>query len=377
MINNFIAVIYTNSSKIQTHLKSKLMKKMIFSVLAASLSLMSCQNTEEALEAAPDSRALTAEQMASKSNFFPAVGTANEQYGKMGPYQVSTDAVLGDCGGLGGIAIDILQSINVLDQTIQCTNNLPYGNGSPISTSVYYPSNIADLGKLPVVNFVGGILSNEGNYAQMLKLWASHGFIVVVSSDFINSLPEMHLLGAFKASQLNKDTQSPLYGKIDMSKMILAGHSAGGGASILTSSISENKMKLIDPDLKVVGSLPIEPGPLAVSFTVKAPTLILTGRLDVVVMPWYTKIHQNGVFNPSPAWAATATTATHFSPTMEISKNEFAGISVAWLKYTGYNDADAKTYFVGPDYKLKADPQFLQGLHPYRVVRNQAANNLQ
>ncbi|KMQ61661.1 adenylate cyclase [Chryseobacterium angstadtii] len=330
------------------------------------------------MEVVPDSRTSTAEQMASKSNFFPAVGIANEQYGKMGPYEVSTDAVLGECGGLGGIVIDILQSINILDNTIQCTNNLPYGNGFPITTSVYYPSNIASIpGKLPVVNFVGGILSNEGNYAQMLKLWASHGFVVVVSSDFINSMPEMHILGAFKASKMNKDTQSPLYGKVDMSKMIIAGHSAGGGASLLTSSIPESAMKLIDPDLKVVGSLPIEPGPAAVSFTVKAPTLILTGRFDIVVMPWYTKLHQSHLINQSPAWAATATTATHFSPTMEISKNEFAGISVAWLKYTGYNDTDAKAYFVGPNYKLKNDSQFLQGIHPYRVVRNQVADNLQ
>ncbi|SFN37943.1 Chlorophyllase enzyme [Chryseobacterium oleae] len=353
------------------------MKKLIFSALTISLSLVSCQNNDDLLENSPENNLTNESQMASKSNFFPVTGQANEQYGSMGPYAVSTDAVLGDCGNLGGIIVDVLQSINVLDHTIQCTNNFPFGNGSPIMTSVYYPSNIANMDKLPVVNFVGGILSNEGNYAQMLKLWASHGFVVVVSSDFINSMPEMHILGALKASKLNKDTQSPLYGKIDMSRMIIAGHSAGGGASLLTSSIPDTALKLIDPALKVVGSLPIEPGPAAVSFTVKAPTLILTGRLDIVVMPWYTKLHQSHLLNQSPAWAATATTATHFSPTMEISKNEFAGISVAWLKYTGYNDADARTYFVGPNYKLKSDSQFLQGIHPYRVVRNSIADDLQ
>ena len=92
----------------------------------------------------------------------------------------------------------------------------PYGFASPISTSVYYPADIAASdAKLPVITFVGGILSNAGNYHELMKLWASHGFIVVISSDFINSFPLMHALGILEVAKLDKDPASALHGRAD------------------------------------------------------------------------------------------------------------------------------------------------------------------
>lgn len=80
---------------------------------------------------------------------------------------------------------------------------------------------------------------------------------------------------------------------------------------------------------------------------------------------------------PKPAWSAVDTTATHFSPTMELRKNKFAGITVAYLKYLAENDANAKSYFVGKNYKLAQDSQYIQSfLNPLRVKRNVQANNL-
>lgn len=356
----------------------KAMKTNVLAILFASFSVLSCQDDEIVNK---ESNVQT-DGLAGKSTIFPSTGTANAQYGQLGPYSVSTTSVIGDCKGLAGIIIPILQGIKVLDHTVKCSENFPYGFETPISTAVYYPTHIRNInGKLPVVNFVGGILSSTANYYKMAELWASHGFIVTVSGDFINSFPEMHVLGAMEASKLNKDSQSPLYGKVDMSKMIIAGHSAGGGATILTASIPENLLNTIDSDLKIVGALPIEPGPVGVGFTVRVPTLGLTGALDYVVpaIAW-PNIWQNNVIKNVPAWSATANTATHFSPTMEISHNEFAGITVAWLKYIGYHDADAKTYFVGSNYKLKNDPQFKSNLplnliYP-NVKRNTKADNL-
>ncbi|MGE8556555.1 MAG: chlorophyllase/cutinase-like alpha/beta fold protein [Chryseobacterium jejuense] len=351
------------------------MRKSIVTTVLISLLMASCQGDEEIMSKEPTGK--ISEMSASKSVIFPSKGAANIQYGKLGPHQVSTNAVVGDCNQLAGLVIPILQTIGILDQSIKCSNNFPYGFESPVSTAVYYPSDISNMNKLPVVNFVGGILSSQGNYDQMVRLWASYGFIVVISSNFINSMPDMHILGAANVANLNKDPQSPLFGKADLSKMIIAGHSAGGGATLLTSSISETAMKLIDPDLKIVAALPIEPGPVAIGSTVKVPTFTLTGRLDFVVpADTWPNLWQSNLIKNVPAWSATATTATHFSPTMDISKNEFAGISVAWLKYMGYNDSEAKSYFVGPQYKLKEDIQFI-GLFTPPVKRNAKADLLQ
>ncbi|AZC26790.1 MULTISPECIES: alpha/beta hydrolase [Pseudomonas] len=310
------------------------------------------------------------------SQLVPAFGLANEQFAKTaGPYNVSTNAVLGDCRGLLGVLARIL----LLDNSVQCNQSFPYGFSNPISTSVYYPSNIKTLDKLPVINFVGGILSNQGQYTNLLRLWASYGFIVVVSSDFINTAPSMHVLGAVELSKLNQDPTSPLFGKVDLSRTIVAGHSAGGGASILSSSLAPETLRAIDPQLSFIGSLPIEPGPIGLGSTVRTPTLVLTGAADVVVPAWaWPRLWQGGLIRTVPGWSATAHNATHFSPVRVVRENEFAGITTAWVLYVAKNDPAAREYFVGKDYKLAQDPQFIRLIfNPLRVQRNEVADELQ
>ena len=137
----------------------------------------------------------------------------------------------------------------------------PYGFASPISTSVYYPADIAASdAKLPVITFVGGILSNAGNYHELMKLWASHGFIVVISSDFINSFPLMHALGILEVAKLDRDPGSALHDRADFSRTLVAGHSPAARPHCRAPA-SAQALQLIEPRLKLVGALPIEPGP--------------------------------------------------------------------------------------------------------------------
>lgn len=315
------------------------------------------------------------DEVDSRSLLVKAYGLANDQFAKkVGPHSVTTNAVIGDCRGL----IGILAKLTVPFEGLKCNDSFPYGFGNPISTSVYYPSDIENLEKVPVINFVGGILSNQGHYTEMIKHWASYGFIVVISSDFINSTPAMHLLGFLSLSQMNQDPSSPLYGKIDFSHTIVAGHSAGGQAALLTASLSNEQLGIIDSTIRVLGTLSIEPGPLALGGYIKSPTLMLTGMADTVVSPFtWPQLWQLSLIKKVPAWGATALTATHFSPVRKLERNEFAGISTAWMLYIGKGDKSAKAYFVGEDYKLAKDKQFIQSfLNPLRVSRNKLAKAL-
>ncbi|PVH26546.1 poly(ethylene terephthalate) hydrolase family protein [Sphingobacterium corticibacter] len=307
-----------------------------------------------------------------------AFGTANNQYGKPGPYEVATNAVRGDCRQLFGIASKVLAAIKLLDPEIRCSPAFPYGFEQNFSTEVFYPADIQNLEKLPVINFVGGILSNQGHYDALIKLWTSYGFVVINSNNFINTAPTMHIYGAIEAAKLNDNPKSPLYKKIDLSKMLIAGHSAGGGASILLSSLSQKTLNIIDPRIRIIGSFPIQPGPLALGITVKYPTFITTGELDLIVSPLgWPILWQSNLINHVPSWIATARYATHFSPTLDLKRNEFAGISVAWMLYRGQNDSTASRYFLGSDYLLSSDPQFIQGiLNPLAVQRNKKADKL-
>ncbi|WXL26205.1 adenylate cyclase [Ectopseudomonas mendocina] len=316
--------------------------------------------------------------LAGASELLPAFGLANDEYAftdKAGAYEVSTTAVGADCRGLVGTIAKLV----LTDPDLKCSSSFPYGFSSPVSVSVYYPENIKDLDKLPVVDFVGGILSNDEQYTRMVEQWVSYGFIVVSSTNFINSLPTMHILGALEVSKLNKDPSSPLYGKVDLGRTVIAGHSAGGGATIQVSALPDSALRLIDPELKVLASLPIEPGPLGSTSLSNVPTLVLTGAADVVVLPigWTQLWQSDWAAVKAPAWLATANNATHFSPVRENAKNEFAGITTAWLLYTAKNDLNAKGYFVGRDYKLAKDPQFKPLLNPLlKVRRNKLADQL-
>ncbi|WP_166333679.1 poly(ethylene terephthalate) hydrolase family protein [Sphingobacterium chungjuense] len=347
------------------------MKNLIL-ILPLVLFLSSCQKDEEPL---------TTQALGDKSKasaIVNAFGLANAEYSKLGPYEVATNAVRGDCRQLVGIASKVLASLKLINPEVRCSPAFPYGFEQNFSTEAFYPANIQSLEKIPVINFVGGILSNQGHYEALATLWASYGFVVINSNNFINTVPTMHIYGAIEASKLNDDPLSPLYNKIDLTKMIVAGHSAGGGASILTSSLSQKALDIIDPRLRILGSLPIQPGPLAIGTTVKHPTFIITGELDLIVSPLlWPNLWQSNLIKRVPSWIATARFATHFSPTLDIQRNEFAGISVAWMLYQGKNDESASRYFVGTDYLLQSDPQFIQGtLNPLRVQRNNLADRL-
>lgn len=195
----------------------------------------------------------------------------------------------------------------------------------------------------------------------MIKHWASYGFIVVISSNFINSTIAMHLLGFLSLSQMNRDPDSPVYGKVDLANIIVAGHSAGGHAALRAASLSDEALAMVDHDIAVSGVLSIEPGPLAVGGTVKKPTRMLTDLADVVVPPFtWPSLWLLPLIKEVPAWGATALTVTHFSPLRPLEYNKFAGISTAWMLYIGKGDKSAKAYFVGEDYKLSKDEQFIQ-----------------
>ncbi|WP_082742175.1 adenylate cyclase [Burkholderia sp. MSMB1078WGS] len=293
------------------------------------------------------------------SELFQAVGLANEQYAKQqGPFDIATNAVVSDCRGFLGIIAKIVASA----PNLTCGTAFPYGFSSPVSTAVYYPTDIANLSNVPAVVFVGGILSNTGQYNDLLRLWASYGFVVFTVGDFINSTPAMHLLGLYELSKLNNDPTSPLFGKIDLSHTVIAGHSAGAQATLQTASLPIGSLKIISNSINIVGALPIEPGPLALGSLVTTKTLMLTGAADTVVpaITW-PNIWELPTIQQVPAWGATATTATHFSPVHPIYQDEFAGISTAWILYAGKGDSEAKKYFVGDNFKLSQDPQFIQG----------------
>lgn len=309
----------------------------------------------------------------------PVFGLANDQYNRPGPYAVSRiNATRQNCSGFVGAVQTVLAAIKVVDPNVRCNDAFPYGFADRRVTEISYPSNIQSLGKVPVINFVGGLLSNAGNYDALIDLWTSYGFIVVNTSNFINFSPSLQVTGLTELVDQNRNPESPLYNKVDLSKILVSGHSAGGGGAILITAVPAKALQTIDPEIRLVGSFPLQASFNATGLGVTVPTLILTGEIDVIVPPILQGLNwQYRFIKKAPAWYIVTRYSNHGTPTLELARNDYAGISVAWILYHGKNDAEAAKYFVGKSYLATQDPAFIQGvLHPLRVRRNKLADKL-
>ncbi|MET9216528.1 MULTISPECIES: poly(ethylene terephthalate) hydrolase family protein [unclassified Nocardia] len=298
--------------------------------------------------------------------------TAQSVFDQPGPHPVATPTVTNPCQeSVAGMIAHLTVHLFGNRDDARCTQAFPYGLQSPVGVNTYYPADLADADKAPLILFEGGITSNPGMYDTLARQWASHGFVVVITYDFVNSLAYLPAIGLASAIAQHRDPGSPLFGRIDLGRTVLAGHSAGGGASLQAAALFPPIDGAIDPDFAVIGMLAIEPGPVGVGALIGVPTLFLTGYNDFVVpdFAWVRWWQYNLTFR-APAWIANARGVSHFSPVDGPGAYLSAGTAVAWLKYVAFDDDTSRRFFVGPDWLLRADRTY------YSVERNQQADSL-
>lgn len=97
---------------------------------------------------------------------------------------------------------------------------------------VYYPKNIDEMGKVPVVIFLNGTGTPATKYPALQKHLASWGFITIAneeSNSFYGegvelSIRYLQLIDVYESN----DDESPLKGHIDFDNIGVTGHSQGG-----------------------------------------------------------------------------------------------------------------------------------------------------
>jgi hypothetical protein len=102
---------------------------------------------------------------------------------------------------------------------------------------VWYPSDIASLKKRPLILYCNGTGSNyeQESAADTVKcheLAASRGYIVVNNTDQNCGTGASMDAGFNKLKLINEDPGHILFGKIDMGKVLLAGHSQGATCTV-------------------------------------------------------------------------------------------------------------------------------------------------
>ncbi|MRH90821.1 hypothetical protein GFY24_25855 [Nocardia sp. SYP-A9097] len=298
--------------------------------------------------------------------------TAQTVFGGDRPHPVATSVRTNPCQDSAyGLNQHIVIHLFGNRDDMTCTQAFPYGPDSPAGVNTYYPADIADTGSAPLIVLTGGFESSPGMYDRLARQWVSNGFVVVIAYEWFNSLAYVPAAALAVAMSADRDPASPLYQRIDLSRTIFAGHSAGGQASLQIATLLPPLEKTINPDLHVAGVLAIQPAPLAVGALINVPTLFLTGDNDFIVpdFAWVRWWQYNLTFN-APAWIANARGVSHFSVVDELNNYLSAGTAVAWLRYLAFDDESAKSYFVGPNWQLPTDKTY------FSVDRNPLANSI-
>ncbi len=296
-----------------------------------------------------------------------------QKFVQPGPFTVQHTAKLGTCGGMYG-------SFQVMDARRQgavdpltCNQAFPYGDAAPVGVDMYFPKDSTPT-KHPVVVLVPGASGNGGYFSHTAELWASHGFVTIISYDFVSASIENHLLGIGAAIAVNGDPTSPLYHRIDTQRIVVAGHSAGGGGADSMAAIAPSVANATHGTVNIVGALLIQAfivPPLAAVPVV--PTLVLTGEMDKTAPP--DGPGRTAVYNrmSAPAWFAIAKDAQHLSSVNGVDHNPFSAAQLAWLIYvtssTNHDYLRACQVFVGDSWALPRAPE-LTG-----VTRNRAAQH--
>jgi hypothetical protein len=183
-----------------------------------------------------------------------------------------------------------------------------------------------------VIIWGNGTGTMTGSYAQLLRHWASWGFVVVAANTTSAGS------GSAMASCLDSAYRS--LGNQLSDRVATTGHSQGGGGALMAGR-----------DNRVDATAPIQPNATGLGVNSSShsqqngPMLLLSGSADTVCPPSW---QQQPIFNNAnvPVFWATRSGASHFEPTNN-GGGDFRGITTAWFLYKLNGDTEAAALFEG------------------------------
>lgn len=193
----------------------------------------------------------------------------------------------------------------------------------------------------PVAVLCVGSGSHPRNYDALLTSLASHGLIVIASTDPYQSDGVKASAGVNWLMEQNETSKSDYYKKLIPSKVLAIGHSQGGNGAVL-ASIKNSKITsllLYAPALE-----------LASSPDVLVPTFYIAGSLDTTIPPNLVKARYQDA-RKATAWYGENTSQGHIGFARNPSVQYYTR---AWVYTNLFSDSGtARGCFYGPDWTFK------------------------
>lgn len=213
-------------------------------------------------------------------------------------------------------------------------------------STVYYPTNAS--GKMGAIAVIPGYVS----YEDSIKWWgprlASHGFVVMtMNTNTIYDQPDS------RATQLSKaldymiaqsgSSSSPIYNKVDSTRLGVIGWSMGGGGTLKLST--QRSINAIIPQA------PYYAGTNSFN-TIKTPTLILACGADAVAP---VGVHASPFYNRIPSTTPKAYLeiygGSHFCANSGYPNEDLLGMyGIAWMKRFIDFDSRYSKFLCGPNH---------------------------
>lgn len=241
-----------------------------------------------------------------------------------------------------------------------------YTDGSLDTHTIFRPQDLSAFGennKLPIIAWGNGACANSPwEHINFLSEVSSHGFLVIA----IGPMPEEGERGGGRSTSTqltdaidwaiaqNGDSKSPLYNKIDISKIAVSGMSCGGLQTLevapdprITTAVVCNSGILGNG-----GGMPGMPG-LTKDHLKKlhSPTLyLLGGESDIA---YNNGMNDFELINHVPVFVANMDVG-HGGTYSQPHGGEFAKVATAWYKWQLKGDKEAGKMFTGNPSQLSS-----------------------
>lgn len=208
-----------------------------------------------------------------------------------------------------------------------------------------YPENFNARMKLPVIVWSNGTYVPPKSYEDIFRLLAGEGYIIVASTDSLLYDGSVVTGAIDYIITQNENPESPLYTRVDASRIGAAGHSLGGRSSI-NAAVNDERIGVV---ASIAGSN-IE----AERVELKTPALFFAGENDTVIAPqlWVEPMYDACA---GPAVYVSLKNANHGScyTDSELYAYYISNWFYTWL----YEDQELKEIFV-PNGNLANDTRF-------------------
>ncbi|MBE7159938.1 MAG: hypothetical protein INR72_01735 [Williamsia herbipolensis] len=296
-------------------------------------------------------------------------GTAVAAAAAPGPFGVRSTTTVHPCVGTRADGQNSQARRDGVFTPLQCTDAAPIGTGPGTGVNFYFPEVV---GARPLIVFSGGYGANPGYFDRIARHWASHGYVVAVSYQLEELVPYSAFRGLRRAVEVDRDRSSPLFGRIDLRSVVLAGHSFGATNALHAADLIALRARGIDspsgftvPDgVRVVGVLAIGPAVGTVTDAVALPTLVVGGTRDFVAPPREIRRSYDAI-HAGPAWWAILRDTAHLITLGPVASNPQAGIETAFLDHV--TTGAYCSVFAGRDWP--GDPRIVDAARNARALQ--------